>query len=174
MSTTDEMNAHRALRLEEFLGQLPDGTDTDRRAYVIARGTKKSRLSQLLGEGFGERAGMTLAKKLKLRNERAFDQPIGTPFDAPPLVPAARQEVARYNAPCASAAAGIEAATRLIAETLLSMAEPQREAASITIKLLATAPEQWREVARIISGLAAQPGGSPASNGSDRPIQKTG
>lgn len=44
----------------------------------------KGRVSQLLGEGFGERAAAEIANRLGLRDKRWFDRPLGTPVGALP------------------------------------------------------------------------------------------
>lgn len=75
------MQQHRARRLAEFLSTYLGTTNpTDARAEVMRRTQlSKGRLSQMLSSGFGERAGESLAEKLRITDRRWFDRPIGTP-----------------------------------------------------------------------------------------------
>lgn len=158
MGAPDEMTAHRRDRLRDFLDQLEARSETERRAYVIARGTKKSRLAQLLKDGFGERAGVTLATRLGLRNKRAFDLPRGSPFDAPSPSLHAREPLPAH-APANRSEVTLVDAVRMIAETVMALPESRREAASNAIRLLASAPDQWAEIAKMLNSFAPPLGG---------------
>ncbi len=83
---TDPMSQHRSARLREYLGTLarPDDEEAQRRTFMQRTGYTKGRVSQLLSEGFGERSAQTIAAKLRLRDARWFDRPLGTPVNAPP------------------------------------------------------------------------------------------
>lgn len=174
MGAPDQMTAHRALRLREYLDKLPLRTEPERRAYVIVRGMSKGRVSQLLRGGFGERAGVNLATKLGLRYKRAFDSPIGSSFDEPYQPPANAPSPTDQIAPVQARDLNLAEAVRIIAELLLALPEPRREAASTTVKLLASAPDQWTEIAKVLTSFTLPLGGSPASDGSGHPSRKAG
>ena len=81
---TGNMKLHRAARLKELLDSY-QGDDAERRAIVTkAVGRTKGRITQLLKDGFGERAAESYARSLGLRDPRWFERPIGTPRDALP------------------------------------------------------------------------------------------
>lgn len=77
------MKAHRAARLRELLRHLSEDEEEARRIYMRKTGYTKGRVTQQLA-GFGERAGITIAGKLKLPDPRWFERELGTPRDAPP------------------------------------------------------------------------------------------
>lgn len=77
------MKAHRAARLRELLRHLSEDEEEARRIYMRKTGYTKGRVTQQLA-GFGERAGITIAGKLKLPDPRWFERELGTPRDATP------------------------------------------------------------------------------------------
>lgn len=82
---SDPMKLHRARRLAEYLSSLVLEDDTEqRRTFMLKTGYSKGRVTQLLHEGFGERAAISIATKLRLRDKRWFEQPVGTAPDSEP------------------------------------------------------------------------------------------
>lgn len=171
MTRPDTMKANRALRLAELLAiRVPRGDDSARREYAIGRGLSQSRLTQLLKEGFGERAGESLAARFGLRDRRAFDRLPGSSFDGDEKTMTAQEPAVVYGLPPRS----LEVAAREIAEAILAAPPEKREAASIAVKLLASAPDQWPEVARILRDLSSPLGGPGIQGGTLRPKKATG
>lgn len=172
MTGPDTMKANRALRLAELLAiRVPRGDDSARREYAIGRGLSQSRLTQLLKEGFGERAGERLAARFGLRDSRAFDRHPGSSFDGDEKPRTVQEPAVVYGHP---ASRSLEVAAREIAEAILAAPPEKREAASIAVKLLASAPDQWPEVARILRDLSTPLGGPGSHTGAVRPKKATG
>ena len=70
----DHMDAHRKKRLEQLLNAEP--YNGDRAKFMAKTGYSTGRVAQLLDPeiGFGELAGVNLAKRLGLVDERYFDK----------------------------------------------------------------------------------------------------
>lgn len=180
--TDDPMRGHRAKRLQEYLDRYVRGDTPEERhaAFLNKAGRTKGWLSQVR-RNLGYQAATDLAKRLGLPDPGWFDRPIGTPKRAQPADARVAEECADYlpdqrHATCGqSPSAAIDNAVRVIAERLLETPEPQREAAAAAIRVLASAPQHWRQVASILNGeTGPRSGGSDPSLGSDPPLRKSG
>ena len=78
--TEDPMKRHRSARFVELLSILSPDLEEARRLFKQKTGYSKGRVTQLEREGFGERSGIEVAKRLGLKDERWFEQPAGTPI----------------------------------------------------------------------------------------------
>jgi hypothetical protein len=181
MKVDDPMREHRAARLQEFLERYCTGTEAERHRDFLSKVRRtKGWLSQVR-KGLGYQAAIETAHSLGLPDPGWFDRPIGTPKLAQPpdlsgvrqAEPLANERAVKSHEP--SAPIGIEDAVRVIAEALLTTPEEHRDAASSAVRVLASAPKHWREVAEILRGDDGPPlGGSFEFRGSGRQERDAG
>jgi len=150
------MKTRRKERLREFLSAIPAPTSRERRALLIARSRlTKGRVTQLLNDGFGELAGVNLAKQLGIPDQRTFEREVGTPFDAPWSSPPLRVEDARLVYSTSTPPDPLEHAIEVLAAAIAMVPDSRKEAIGYALRILSSSPTQWPEVVAVIRGLIA-------------------
>ncbi len=76
------MKQHRSQRFAELLRHLSGEAEEARRLFKARTGYTKGRVTQFEYHGFGEKAGLEIAKRLLLKDRRWSERALGTPFGA--------------------------------------------------------------------------------------------
>lgn len=156
-----DMDEHRRNRLRALLAGPP--YHGDRQAFLRASGLSKGRLTQLLEEGgtFGERAGIALAQRLELPEDRYFD--LGIDRD-PEVDRQLRNALVHGQAPLT-----IESALAFLHHTLRERQGIARAQTVNAIRYFLDHPDEWKqaaeqiEAAAVVSPPAEAPGPTPAA-----------